>query len=85
MNISKNEQRVLHVLAQGGLIRHLRDETGRIVDIHCVTREGYILSCCTMDIFTKLRKKRLIESRNGKPYRIALKGRQTVQAQADNR
>jgi Uncharacterized protein conserved in bacteria len=85
MNISKNEQRVLHVLAQGGLIRHLRDDNGRITEIHCVTRDGYILTSCTMDIFTRLRAKKLIESRGGSPYRIALKGRQAVRSQADNR
>src|SRR3546814_1511961 len=31
MNISKAEQHMLHVLAQGGMIRHRRGETGHIV------------------------------------------------------
>ncbi|MCB1518267.1 MAG: hypothetical protein KDJ19_11705, partial [Hyphomicrobiaceae bacterium] len=40
MNISKYEQRVLHVLAQGGAIHFVRDGS-RIVDITCYTREGF--------------------------------------------
>jgi uncharacterized protein YjhX (UPF0386 family) len=35
VNVSRNGQRVLHVLAQGGRIRHHKDETGRIVTIEC--------------------------------------------------
>ncbi len=84
MNISRMEQRVLHVLAQGGYIRHLR-ENGRICEIECYTREGYLLADCTMTIFQQLRRKRLIESRKGSPYRISLKGRENVRAQANNR
>ncbi|WP_332697991.1 YjhX family toxin [Bosea sp. (in: a-proteobacteria)] len=85
MNISRGEQRVLHALARGGQIRHLRGENGRIHHVDCFTHEGYILSDCTLAVFAGLKQKRLIESRQGAPYRISLLGRLAVRAQADNR
>jgi uncharacterized protein YjhX (UPF0386 family) len=44
MNISKNEQRVLHALAQGGQIRYLRSSNGRVVEVTCFTRDGMVLT-----------------------------------------
>jgi uncharacterized protein YjhX (UPF0386 family) len=44
MNISKNEQRALHVLALGGRILHERENGPKITSVTCVTREGMILS-----------------------------------------
>lgn len=85
MNISKNEQRVLHALAQGGQIRYERGPNGRVLDVFCFTRDGMILSNCTLEIFGKLRRKRLIESKHSSPYRISEKGRRSVRAQLDNR
>ena len=85
MNISRDEQRVLHALAQGGIIRHHRDLKGRIIEVDCVTREGYVFTGCTLEIFAKLRRKRLIESRDSSPYRISEKGRRSVRSQANNR
>jgi len=85
MNISKAEQRVLHVLAQGGLIKHARGENRRVVEVLCVTREGYLLSDCTLAVFERLRRRRLIRSQNGKPYRISRRGREAVRAQLNNR
>lgn len=84
MNVSKEEQRVLHVLAQGGVIRHTRD--GRhIIAVECVTRDGYHLAGFSMAVFKRLRQRRLIASRGGQPYRISRAGLAAVRAQADNR
>jgi uncharacterized protein len=85
MNISRSEQRVLHVLAQGGHIRYQRAGNGRITDVLCFTRDGHVLADCTVEVFAKLRRKRLIESKASSPYRISDKGRRSVRAQLDNR
>ncbi|RMC34425.1 YjhX family toxin [Paracoccus alkanivorans] len=85
MNISKNEQRVLHALAQGGRITYRRGPNGRIVEAQCFTREGFVLANCTLDVLRKLRRKRFIESRSGSAYRISELGRRNVRAQQDNR
>ncbi|WP_108662746.1 YjhX family toxin [Acuticoccus kandeliae] len=85
MNISRREQRVLHVLAQGGFIRHERADNGRISHVICFTRDGHVLADCTIDVFARLRRKRLIESRASSPYRISDRGRRSVRAQLDNR
>lgn len=76
---------MLHVLAQGGLIRHERDARGRVVEIHCFTREGMVLAQCDFPLFASLRRKGLIASHEGQPYRISLKGRRAVRARPDNR
>lgn len=85
MNVSRNGQRVLHALAQGGVIRHRKDEHNRISTIECLTREGWLLSLCTMDLFKTLRRKGLIASSNGGPYRITRGGLQAVRSRPDNR
>lgn len=85
MNVSRMEQRVLHVLAQGGHIRHHRDDSGAVAAIDCFNRDGHRLADCTLDIFHKLRRRRLIESRGGGPYRISRSGRRAVRSQPDNR
>ncbi|MEO3998599.1 YjhX family toxin [Mesorhizobium sp. CAU 1732] len=74
MNISRNEQRVLHVLGQGGFIRHERSNSGSILSVSCFTRNGHLLSDCTLGVFSKLRRKRLVESKASGPYRISLEG-----------
>jgi uncharacterized protein len=84
MNISKTEQRVLHVLAQGGHIHHDRGEGRKIRDILCVTRDGHVLSDCTLAVFLRLRQRHLIASQDGRPYRITRLGRLSVRGQTDN-
>lgn len=84
MNISRKEQRTLHVLALGGRIEVERSPGGKVVDVMCVTRDGAILSDCALETFQRLRRRRLIESRGGAPYRISYRGRLSVRAQLDN-
>lgn len=84
MNISRREQRALHVLALGGLIRHERAQGSTITAVTCITREGMILTDFDLVLFNRLRRRRLIESRAGSPYRISRQGRLCVRAQADN-
>jgi hypothetical protein len=85
MDISRKEQRVLHVLAQGGFIRLLRDDDGQIERIDCYSREGWRLTRFDQFVFAKLRRKRAIASSRGGPYRITRRGLVLVRAQADNR
>ncbi|WP_299612042.1 YjhX family toxin [uncultured Tateyamaria sp.] len=85
MNISKHEQRVLHELALGGAIHHERQENGKIRDITCYTRNGHVLTDCTLSVFTRLKKRRFIRSQNGRPYRVTRAGVAAVRAQLNQR
>ncbi len=85
MNISRHEQRVLHVLAQGGAIHFDRQENGKVDSVICFTRDGHVLSDCTLPLFDRLRKRKLIQSRHSAPYRITRLGLRSVNAQLDNR
>lgn len=85
MNISKPEQRVLHALAQGGCIKPLKDQKGRIENVECFNREGWLMPQCTLPVFRKLRSKGAIISRDGAPYRISRRGLDLVRSQLDNR
>lgn len=85
MNISKAEQKTLHALARGGAILAEKNEAGKILNVNCVTREGWTLADCTLGVFQKMRRRRLIASSGGGPYRITLLGRRSVRGQLDNR
>lgn len=85
MNISKHEQRVLHELALGGAIHQERSEGGKIRAITCLTRDGHVLSDCTLDVFLRLKKRRLIRSQNGQPYRASRQGIEAARAQLNQR
>ena len=79
MNISKHEQRVLHALAQGGRIIHRRcAQTGKITQVDCFNRDGWRLDDCTRGVFDRLRRRRLIASHGGQPYRISRLGLDAV-------
>ncbi|HHY50090.1 MAG TPA: hypothetical protein GYA10_10125 [Alphaproteobacteria bacterium] len=84
MDISRDEQRLLHTLAQGGCIHVLKDEKGRIVAAECYNRNGWMLPC-DMLLFRKLRNRKAIASQDGQPYRITRRGLQLVRSELDNR
>lgn len=85
MNISRAEQRTLHALAQGGGIVLVRDESGSLVRADCFTRDGFRLTDCTLSVWRKLKKKGLIASHGGGPYRVNRDGLARLRSQLDNR
>lgn len=85
MNINRNDQRVLHALAQGGIVRLFRDERGDIVAVECLNRDAWRLSPFGMDDFKRLKRRKLISSQKGGPYRITRLGLAAVRSQPDNR
>jgi len=85
VNISKHEQRVLHELALGGEIHFLRSANGKVRAVTCFTREGHVLSDCTLAVFERLRRRRFVRSTNGQPYRASRLGIASVRAQLNQR
>ena len=85
MDISRDEQRVLHALAQGGTIYPIKDPKGRITAVELYNREGWIIPTFTLLLFKKLRNKKAIASHDHQPYRITRRGLELVRAEFDNR
>lgn len=85
MNISKPQQRTLHALAQGGKIVLERNHAGAIAEAECITRDGWRLADCDLGVFKSLKRKRLIASTGGQPYRITPEGLANLRSQLDNR
>jgi len=75
----------LHELALGGAIHYERHANGKITDVTCYTRDGHVLTDCTLRVFQRLLKRRLIQSKSGKPYRASLLGIKSVRAQLNQR
>ena len=84
MDISRDEQRVLHALAQGGAIHPLKDERGRITAVELYNRNGWLMAC-PLNLFRKLRRKGAVASRDSGPYRITRRGLELVRSEVDNR
>lgn len=85
MDISRQEQRVLHLLAQGGTIVPLKDTRGRITALELYNRDGWRLPVLDMHLFRKLKRKQSISSQSGGPYRITRRGLELVRSEFDNR
>lgn len=85
MDISRAEQRILHLLAQGGRIEITRDDDRKIEKLQLFTREGWIFSGLDLLTFRKLKRKKAIRSQSGKPYRITERGLVLVRAELNNR
>lgn len=85
MDLSREEQRVLHALAKGGHIALKKTSSGRILSADLFTREGWILPGLAVRLVRKLKRKRAIASSQSGPYRITRRGLELVRSQADNR
>jgi uncharacterized protein YjhX (UPF0386 family) len=85
MDISRDEQRVLHALAQGGRIALLKNEAGKVTGLEFFNREGWLMSNCSLVLFKKLKAKKAIKSSGGQPYRITRRGLELVRSEYDNR
>jgi uncharacterized protein YjhX (UPF0386 family) len=85
MDISRAEQRILHLLAQGGRIEITRDDDRKIEKLQLFTREGWIFSGLDLITFRKLKQKKAIRSQGGRPYRITERGLVLVRAELNNR
>lgn len=84
MDISRAEQRILHLLAQGGRIDLIRDDRRKVVETQCITRDGWRYSDLDLALFRKLKRRGAIASSGGAPYRITRRGLQLVRSQPDN-
>ncbi len=63
----------------------MRDDQGALVGVECFTRDGWLLSDCTLGVFKALKKRRFIASSGGGPYRITRDGLLNLRSQLDNR
>ncbi|KZL28360.1 YjhX family toxin [Pseudovibrio sp. WM33] len=85
MDISRPEQKILHMLAQGGYIRVEKDDGRHISKIELFTREGWRFSGLSDEVFRKLKRRKLIASKQSAPYRVTKRGLTLVRSQVDNR
>lgn len=85
MDVSRLEQRILHLLAQGGCIEIEKNDRKRIEAIQCITREGMRIAALDLALFRKLKRKKAVASSNGGPYRITRRGLELVRSELDNR
>ena len=84
MDINRAEQRILHLLAQGGWIEHHKNNA-KIAEVKCFSRDGWLYPGLDLELFRKLKRLRSIASSGGRPYRITERGLALVRSQLDNR
>ncbi|WP_438749016.1 YjhX family toxin [Pararhizobium sp. O133] len=84
MDISRDEQRILHLMAQGGRIEVIRAGNA-INQAQCFTRDGWLYPDFGLELFRKLKRKKAIASSGGRPYRITQRGLVLVRSQLNNR
>jgi uncharacterized protein YjhX (UPF0386 family) len=85
MDITRQEQRLLHILAKGGSIEASRDTRGKLVGVACFTRECWAVERFDITLFRKLRRRAAIASEGGRPYRITRRGLELTRSRPDNR
>lgn len=85
MDITRSEQRILHLLAQGGWIEHSRNHKAKISGVKCFNRDGWHYPGLDLDQFRRLKRLKAISSSRGQPYRITTRGLVLVRSQLDNR
>ncbi|MBB4233465.1 YjhX family toxin [Rhizobium esperanzae] len=85
MDISRTEQRILHLMAQGGRIEISRDDDRKIESVSCFTRDGWLYPGVDLDLFRRLKRLKAIKSSSGQPYRITERGLSLVRSQLNNR
>lgn len=85
MDITRSEQRILHLLAQGGRIEHIKNRKAKIAEVKCFSRDGWLYPGFDLELFRKLKRLRAISSSRGQPYRITSRGLVLVRSQVDNR
>jgi len=85
MDISRDQQRVLHALAQGGHLLPIKDQRGRIGSLELYNRDGWRMPEPSASLFRTLRRLKAIASSEGGPYRITRRGLELVRSQLDNR
>jgi uncharacterized protein YjhX (UPF0386 family) len=85
MDISRDEQRILHLLAQGGRIEIEKNEKKKVGAAYCLTRDGWHYPGFDLDMFRKLKRRKAIASSGGGPYRVTRRGLELVRAELDNR
>lgn len=85
MDISRIEQRILHLLAQGGRIEIEKDENKKVAAVICLTRDGWRYPGFDLELFRKLKRKRAVASANDGPYRITRRGLELVRSELENR
>ncbi|KZL15351.1 hypothetical protein PsAD2_03607 [Pseudovibrio axinellae] len=67
MNISRIEQRVVHVSAQRGYVCFEQASTGRVAEVTYPTREGFALIGSYPQAVCKPKNRKLIKSIKGNP------------------